>query len=147
MKRVAPNVAIVIDASVMGAQLLPDEVQHGSARPILARLSTQEGIVPTVFPYEVRNILLMAKRRKRIDDQGLESRLAELGDFSLIEDSEGDMDEITALADRLNLVVYDAAYLEVAKRRGIALATFDTRLAKAAETELVEVLGHDAILR
>ena len=44
------------------------------------------------------------------------------------------MDEIVALADRLNLVVYDAAYLELAKRRRIALATFDGPLAEAAET-------------
>ena len=46
-----------------------------------------------------------------------------------------------ALARRRGLAVYDAAYLELARREGAPLATLDTALATAARTERVHLLS------
>ena len=133
--------AIVIDASVMAAHLLPDEANRETAATILGRLATEDGIVPPIFRYEIRNVLLMAKRRKRIDEGQLQQRLAELAEFALVEDAACNDANMVDLADRLGLSVYDAGYLETAKRRRASLATFDAELARAADAEQVEVLG------
>ena len=133
--------AIVVDASVVAAHLLPDEENREAAATILARLDEEDGVVPPIFRYEIRNILLMAKRRKRIDAQQLQQLFAELTDFALVEDAVCNDADVFELADRLELTVYDAAYLEVAKRLQAALATFDAKLARAADAEQVVVLG------
>ena len=134
--------AIVIDASVLAAHLLPDEANQEAVSRILARLNDEDGVVPPIFRYEIRNILLMAKRRRRIDDEQLRQRLTELAEIALVDDTAGSDTNVLELADRLGLTVYDAAYLEVAKRRRAALATFDAELARAAGDEQVTVLGH-----
>ena len=138
--------AIVVDASVVAAHLLPDEGNREAVATILARLDKEDGVVPPIFRYEIRNILLMAKRRKRIDDRQLQQLLAELTDFALVEDAAGNDANMFDLADRMELTVYDAAYLEVAKRRQASLATFDTELARAADAEQVVVLGVGRLL-
>ena len=138
--------AIVIDASVMAAHLLPGEENQEAAARILRRLATEDGIVPPIFRYEIRNVLLMAKRRKRIDDGQLQQRFVELAEFALVEDAACSDANMVDLADRLDLSVYDAGYLEVAKRRRVPLATFDAGLARAANAEQVKVLGSSQAL-
>ncbi len=133
--------AIVVDASVVAAHLLPDEDNREAVAKILARLDEEDGIVPPIFRYEIRNILLMAKRRKRIDGRHLQQLLAELADLSLAQDEAANDANMLELADRLDLTIYDAAYLEVAKRRRVPLATFDAALARAADAEQIVVLG------
>ena len=135
--------AIVLDASVVAAHLLPDEDNRDAAAKFLARLDEEDGVVPPIFRYEIRNILLMAKRRKRIDGGQLQQLLAELADFALVQDEASNDADLLELADRLDLTFYDAAYLEVAKRRQLPLATFDGELARAADAEQVVVLGPD----
>ena len=135
--------AIVVDASVVAAHLLPDEEYREAAATILVRLDEEDGVVPPIFRYETRNILLMAKRRKRIDGRQLQQLLAELTDFALVQDEACNDANMLALADRLDLTIYDAAYLEVAKRRQLPLATFDEKLARAANAEQVVVLRFD----
>lgn len=133
--------AIVVDASVVAAHLLPDEENAKAVATILARLDEEDGVVPPIFRYEIRNILLMAKRRKRIDGRQLQQLLAELADLALVEDEACNDADMFDLADRLALTIYDAAYLEVAKRHRAPLATFDTDLAEAADAEQVVVLS------
>lgn len=131
--------AIVIDASVMGARLLPDEENADVAEAVLEELATEQGIVPALFWYEIRNVLLQAMRRKRIDRQELGDCLVRLTDeFALEVDDEHDEARTVALAERHGLSMYDAAYLELAERRGAKLATFDGSLGKAAAQERIE---------
>ncbi|MDE3258374.1 MAG: type II toxin-antitoxin system VapC family toxin [Gemmatimonadota bacterium] len=131
--------ATVIDASVIAAQLLRDEVNSDFARILLEQLDTEERIAPAIFWYEIRNVLLMAKRRNRIDQQQLEACLIQLTDeLTLREDTERNDAAILDLAQRHNLTVYDASYLETAIRRKASLATFDRDLANAAFKEKIE---------
>ena len=131
--------ATVIDASVMGAQLLPDEAHSDIARSLLEQLDTEERIAPIIFWYEIRNVLLTAKRRKRIDQRHFDACLIQLTDeLSLCEDTERDEATVLDLAQRHDLTVYDASYLETAIRRKARLATFDQKLATAVSKEKIE---------
>ncbi len=131
--------ATVIDASVMVAFLLRNEDNSRYARRIVERLDREELIVPRIFWYEVRNVLLKAKRNNRIGQQDFEDCLIQLTDeISPTEDDRNDEDRTLDLALRHNLTVYDASYLETAIRRKASLATFDRNLADAASSERVE---------
>ena len=130
--------ATVIDASVMAALLLPDEDNRDVAGAILEQLDTGGAIVPGIFWYEIRNVLIQAKRRQRIGQQDFEDCLVQLRDeFLPSVDSEHEEAKTLDLAQRYNLSIYDAAYLETAIRRGAELATFDGKLAKAAAKESI----------
>ena len=129
----------VIDASVMAAFLLRDEENSRSARRIVERLDREELIVPRIFWYEVRNVLLKAKRNNRIGRQDFEDCLIQLRDeISPEEDGGNDETRTMDLALRHNLTVYDASYLETAIRHRAKLATFDERLATAASQERID---------
>lgn len=131
--------AIVIDASVMGALLLRDEEHSGSARQILKKLDKDDLIVPRIFWYEIRNVLLKAKRNNRIGQKDFEACLIQLTDeISPAEDVRNDEGRTLALAQRHNLSVYDASYLETAIRRKASLATFDQDLSDAVSSERIE---------
>ena len=131
--------ATVIDASVIAAQLLRDEASSDFARILLEQLDTEERIAPVIFWYEIRNVLLMAKRRNRIDQGQLEACLIQLADeFTIREDTQRNETTVLDLAQRHNLTVYDAGYLETAIRRKARLATFDRDLANAAFREKIE---------
>ena len=100
---------IVIDASVMAAQLLRDEEHSSLAQILLEQLDTDDLIVPRIFWYEIRNVLLKAKQSKRIEQQDFEACLLQLTDeFSPTEDAKNDEAKTLDLAERHNLTVYDA---------------------------------------
>jgi predicted nucleic acid-binding protein len=100
-------------------------------------------IVPVLWPYEIANALLMLARRKRLTPGEFERALLGLESLSPLIDDEGPRraaNEVTDLAERLGLTVYDAAYLELAERRGLALASRDAALNEAARTCGVKTL-------
>ena len=131
--------ATVIDASVMAAQLLPDEAHSDFAHALLEQLDTEERIAPIIFWYEIRNVLIKAKRRNRIDQRHLDACLIQLTDeLTIREDTERNEAAVLDLAQRHNLSIYDASYLETAIRRKANLATFDRNLANAAFKEKIE---------
>lgn len=131
--------ATVIDASVMGAFLLRDEDYSGFARQILKKLDYDDLIVPRIFWYEIRNVLLKAKRNNRIGQQDFEACLIQLTDeISPVEDVRNDEGRTLDLAQRHNLSIYDASYLETAIRRKASLATFDQDLSDAVSSERIE---------
>ncbi len=124
--------ALVVDCSISLSWFLPDE-QNDIAQRILARLSRLEVWVPFLWRLELANGLNLALRRGRIDaayrKHTLES--AELLPISvdLVLPS---LTAIAELAEQHRLTAYDAAYLELALRRKLPLATLDAELAAAA---------------
>ena len=91
--------------------------------------------MPSIFWYEVRNGLIMNERRGRLTIDDTNSALLLLARLPLALDAAQDEGALTRLCRLHRLTVYDAAYLEVAKRRGLGLATFDGPLLKAAQAE------------
>ena len=131
---------LVLDASVTLAWALAGEVRTEDARGLLHRVAEEAAIVPALWRLEVGNGLLMGERRGRIRPERVDAVWRQLGELPIEIDAETNArawNGTTALARRHGLTLYDAAYLELAARRGLALATFDSALARAAAAEKV----------
>jgi len=124
----------VLDASVVVAWLL-DEEEAAPALAILDLFREQEAIVPGNWSFEVCNAVRKALRTNRITVE-TQTRLQQAVLALPVQfDSpsiERDWTAVLPLARQLELSVYDAAYLELALREGIALATFDDQLRERA---------------
>ncbi len=131
---------IVIDCSVLLAWSLAEE-EEDAATEAIRRIVETGAVVPQIWWYELRNALLMNERRGRIAPQQMANMLADIMALGIEVDGEHDETGMLALARRHSLTVYDAAYLEVAFRRSLPLATFDRQLAGAAAAEGVAVIG------
>ena len=123
-----------MDASVSASWLFDDE-DEPIATSALADLEVAEGIVPRLWHYEMRNILLVARRRQRISARGLADRLSALAELPLATDVDPDLDRAMDFAERHGLTFYDALYLELAHRHRAGLATLDAALQRAAKSE------------
>ena len=132
----------VIDPSVALAWLLPDETNDRAAAFRVAVENGADAWIPVHWWLEVGNGLLMAERRKRITADGVAQALSLLNSLPFEQDeqtAEHIPARTLALARKHGLTIYDAAYLELAQRRGAILATFDDQLLKAAAVEKVSI--------
>lgn len=132
--------AFVLDASIAGCWAFPDELDQ-RAEAALVRLRTEDAVVPSLWWFEVRNILVVNERRKRISESGTDRFLRELARLRFRVDREPDGATVLRLARAHRLSVYDASYLELALREAAPLATLDAQLATAAVAEGAELLG------
>jgi len=133
--------AFVLDSSVALAWLLPDE--DAEALDALAdRLEQEPAHVPAIWPLEVGNALLMAQRRARIKDDELIRSVSALLALPIDVDSAGStaLAAVLSIARDLGLSAYDAAYVELAKRLAIPLATLDAKLRQGCAKMGVAVL-------
>lgn len=130
----------VLDASVAACWAFPDE-QDPRADAALETARTEEAIVPSLWWFEVRNILVVNERRKRITESGTNSFLRELARLRLRVDREPEESNVLRLARVHRLSVYDASYLELTLRAVAPLATLDTALAAAAAAEGAQLIG------
>lgn len=135
---------LVIDGSAALGLLLPDENQTPAARKLRATLDSAVRLyVPAHWWMEMANGILMAERRKRLTQALAIEVLALLEALNVTTDSdpvERSLAATIALARQHGLTAYDAAYLELAMRKGAALASQDQALLKAALACGVEVL-------
>ncbi len=134
--------ALVLDCSVAVSWLFQDEADSGS--DALQEVVAEKGaIVPALWPLEVANVLLQAERRGRVTAADTDERLNLLASLPItIDDAAGNLAYagIVMLAREHGLTSYDAAYLELAARAGVPLATLDKALRKAAANAGVKVL-------
>ena len=137
--------SLVLDSSATLAWLYRDEVSD-SIRRIFDLISTDGAWVPSLWRLEVANGLQIGIRRRRIDASYRSAALADLSKYDITIDQETDSFAWTTtlqLADRCGLTLYDAAYLELALRRHLPLATLDQPLRAAATVVGVALLGDD----
>jgi predicted nucleic acid-binding protein len=135
--------SLVLDSSVTLAWVYGDETTE-AVRHVFDLLGQNGAWVPGLWKLEVANILEMGVRRGRHDGAFRDATLADLALLSIHLDPETDgraWGATARLAARHKLTVYDAAYLELALRRGLPLATLDRELRIAASAEGVIVLG------
>lgn len=133
---------IVVDASMTIAWLFEDETTP-DARAVLLKVVRDGGAVPSLWRLEVANTLRMAVRRKRCDETFADEAIFQLSGLPIEYDDGTLLHAWTgtwALARDEGLTVYDAAYLELAVRRKIPLATGDKGLIAAGKRCGVEVL-------
>ncbi|HEU5078776.1 MAG TPA: type II toxin-antitoxin system VapC family toxin [Opitutaceae bacterium] len=136
--------ALVIDGSTTIGFLLKDE--QGVA-PLKALEAIENGVVtfvPAHWSVEVANGLIMAERRKRASQADITEALALVAALPVEYDDETTqraVSDTAALARQYGLTIYDAAYLELAMRRGASLASTDAALCKAAKTAGVRIFN------
>ena len=126
--------ALVLDASVAGSWLLEDELDPRAARAA-ERVPEDGALVPQLWHLDVRNALVSAERRGHITARGLNDRLRALRRLPVTTDAAPDLDAVVALARSYHLSIYNAVYLELARRHRAALPTLDAGLAHAATAE------------
>ena len=125
------RVGLVVDASVTAAWFLPDEGTPYT-EAILQATADSDVWVPAIWLLEMGNLLLSAQRRRRIDEAKRRELVDAASNLRLRIDREPvPMPEIDAIAARHALTAYDAAYLELALRRRLPIATTDAALLKA----------------
>ncbi len=129
----------VLDASIAVAWAFLDE-DHPTAALALERMRKDQARVPTLWWYEVRNSLIVNERRHRLAEADTAVFLRALSRLNIAFDRLPDETRVLAMARRHRLSVYDAVYLELAKREEIPLATLDTQLARAARTENMRLI-------
>lgn len=129
----------VLDASVAITWAMPDET-HPVATLAYNQLDLEQALVPPIWWYEVRNILLINERRQRISQADSTRFLRQLDELPIEVDGVLDRPNLPDLARQFRLTVYDAAYLELAIRNSVPLATLDKALRGAAEAAGVPLL-------
>lgn len=137
--------SLVIDSSITLAWLFEDE-RTAAADAVLNQVTETGAVAPSLWRLEVANALQVAVRRQRIDAAFRDASLADLSALEVQIDPETDRQAWTAtleLAERCRLTLYDAAYLELARRLGFPLATLDQELRAAAGALGVALLGMD----
>jgi predicted nucleic acid-binding protein len=123
----------VVDASVAMAWCFEDE-STPFTEAVLQRLTTDRAHVASIWPYEVANVLLGAERRRRITQSQAMRFLELLRALPISVDEEGTRrawSEVLALGRAHRLTAYDAAYLELAARHDLPLASQDEQLVQA----------------
>jgi len=134
---------LVLDASITLAWCYEEETTEAVQRSF-DMVRTDGAWVPVLWLWEVANVLQMNVRRGRHNTKFRDRALADLALFPIKEDAEAGRQAWSGtliLAERHGLTVYDAAYLEVALRHGLPLATLDQDLRAAARAENVQLLG------
>jgi predicted nucleic acid-binding protein len=134
----------VVDSSVTMAWCFEDETTEYT-ESVLTKLSKgAAAAVPTIWPYEVTNVLIFAERQKRIPQSKVVQFLKELQSFDITIDPQNPariFHDVLSVAKIHKLTAYDAAYLELALREGLPIATLDVSLRRAAKTAGVKVHG------
>jgi predicted nucleic acid-binding protein len=133
----------VVDNSVVMSWCFKDET-NTYADTVLDKLANATAIVPSIWPLEVVNVLLVAQRQKRLSESDGIRFLTLLSQLPIVveyEQPEKMMKELLALARVNNLSSYDASYLDLAMKRGISIATLDQKLIDAAKRTDVPILA------
>ena len=139
--------AFVLDCSVAVTWIFDDEATP-ETDALLDRLELDAAFVPGLWRLELGNVLVRAERRKRIAASQVAACLGLLDRLPIVVDTETEsraFREVLALARAERLTTHDAAYLELAIRMGLQLATRDRALVQAArrvEVETIPVQKH-----
>lgn len=134
----------VLDNSVTMRWLLASEkpADQNYAETVLNTLTNNTALVPGLWHLEVVNVLLSAERRKDIAIADVEKFISQLEKLPVQVDpltANRAFSRTLALANAYKLSSYDAAYLELAVREGLPLASLDNNLVKAAKKAAVEI--------
>jgi predicted nucleic acid-binding protein len=97
-----------------------------------------------VWRYELRNVLVVGERQGCLTERETARFLRDISRLAITVDSTAAEAQVLTLARHHRLTIYDAAYLELAGRQALPLATLDEELATAARAEQVALIGTDA---
>ena len=134
----------VLDNSVVMRWILESNKasDQAYAEKVLKSFVNMDAFVPNLWHLEAVNVLIGAEKRYEITTGEIEGFISQLENLPIHVDaltSHQAFNRTISLARAYNLSSYDAAYLELAVRAGIPLATLDKDLIKAAKNSSVEI--------
>ena|SRR5258708_312866 len=137
--------AFVLDASVAISWCFPNDPTENTpySRAILQHIETADAVVPEVWAFEIANGIFVAhNKRKRINEADIHEYVQLLESLPIRVVSGEWLKNIAleSLARKHNLAAYDAAYLDLALREKLPLATSDAELREAALAEGVALI-------
>jgi predicted nucleic acid-binding protein len=124
----------ILDCSVTMAWYFKDEA-NPYAKAVRRALGSARAVVPALWPLEVANILVLGERRQRSTEAETSKWLRYLEMLPIHVDDETAArawSDILHVCRSYHLSAYDAAYLELAIRLGLPLASLDDTLKAAA---------------
>lgn len=130
----------VLDAAITITWALRDE-DHPLADLAFLELQSGSAIVPSIWWYEIRNVLVSNERRNRITSDDSNRFLLALEQLSIDVEPPSDGVQVVNLSRKYKLSVCDAAYLALAVNERLPLATLDKALQRAALDSGVSLLG------
>ncbi len=132
----------VVDNSIILSWCFKDET-NDYAEIVLSRLTEATAVVPSIWPLEVVNVLLVAERQKRLSESDSVRFITLLSQLPIVVEYERPemMKELLSLARANGLSSYDASYLDLAMRNGFPIATLDNKLINAAKKSDVPILA------
>jgi predicted nucleic acid-binding protein len=136
-------VSLVLDSSATLAWIYSDETTD-PIRRLFDAVGEEGAVVPSLWRLEIANSLTVALRRGRIEANFRRAALADLALLDIAIDDQTDVHawgETLRVADSFQLTVYEAAYLELAQRRNLPLATLDGDLRDAAKSLGLGLMG------
>ena len=135
--------SFVIDASATLPWCFLDEISAFTDALLDRAVSGDRAIVPPHWPIEVLNGVVKAKQRGRVVESTIQEFFRSLQSVNIVIDNRRTVDilgQVKRLSERHRLTAYDAAYLELAQRAELPLATLDSALQRAALAEGVPLL-------
>jgi len=128
---------MVLDCSVVATSLFEEEDGIDYADIVMDKLGLGgEACVPAHWPVEIGNAIAMSERRKQHSTADRSRFLGNLSSLNITIEEDDPIDllrRVLPIASEYRLTAYDAAYLELAMRKGLPLATLDKELARAAK--------------
>lgn len=133
--------AYVLDCSVSVAWIVDDEASKETDE-LLVYLRNDNALTPGIWRLELGNVLVQAEKRGRITTSQITTMLEFIGRLSIITETDDSryLNEVLNLARSESMTTYDAAYLELAMRHRIPLATLDKALINAANRNNIKTL-------
>ncbi|MFI4983838.1 MAG: type II toxin-antitoxin system VapC family toxin [Rickettsiales bacterium] len=124
----------VLDCSVAVSWCFEDE-QDDYSLGVLEFLSKQVAVVPSLWYYEVCNVLLNAQKQKRASQAVVSNFLNSLNQLPIevISSANSSMQDLILISARYDLTVYDGSYLDLALKLGVPIATLDKKLIAAVQ--------------
>ncbi len=132
----------VIDISIVMTWCFQDEFSP-FADAVLTSLVGAVAVVPAIWPLEVVNVLLVAERQERLRESDSVRFISLLSQLPIVVERtwpEKMMKDLLALGRASSLSSYDAAYLDLAMRQGLPIATLDSKLLEAAKHVDIPIL-------
>lgn len=130
---------LVLDASIAASWLFEDEA-HAVADQILNVMEDGQALVPAIWPVEIASVLSSSVRHRRMKSEEIEPSVAYLRKFDIVVDDMAiDPAALAGIALNFAISVYDAMYLDLARRHALPLATLDKKLSAAASQAGVKI--------
>jgi predicted nucleic acid-binding protein len=132
---------LVIDASVTMAWCFPDE-STPKTEALRDRVSLTGAVVPPHWRIEIENTIRVGQRRGKATTQEIQAfvELIQAAPVEIDVRPLATFGNLLPLAQRYSLSVYDAAYVELASRRGLPLATLDANMQRAAQEMGIDLI-------